>query len=204
MSNLITKKQKEILDYIKVYNEIHGYSPSLVEIAGHFRLKAISTVYEHILNLKAKGYLQKEISQARSLRLVQPPNGETKMVEIPVLYSLNNRGSLTLIKSDHNVYIHPSKINPDAKYFAIRIDSDEYLARQIKNRDIIVLKETEKPAGQRIYLATLNKKSYYFGEIKYEKDKVVLEKIDANHSTSTEHFIIKGELTMLIRDMQML
>src|SRR3990167_7314919 len=67
----LTKKQKEILDFIKIYSQMHGYAPSLEEIKEHFRLSAISTVHEHIQNLKSKGFIQKEINQARSIRPVE-------------------------------------------------------------------------------------------------------------------------------------
>jgi len=66
----LTKKEKMILEFIRVYSELHGFSPSLYDIAEHFELRAVSTVHEHIGNLKKKGYVIKEASQARSLQLI--------------------------------------------------------------------------------------------------------------------------------------
>lgn len=65
----LTKRQKEILDYIEMSTNLNGYAPSLQEIRDHFNLKAISTVHEHLENLKAKGYIKKEMNQARGIQV---------------------------------------------------------------------------------------------------------------------------------------
>ena len=57
---MLTKRQKQILDYIKFIASKNGYAPSLEEIAKHFGLSSVATVHEHIENLKEKGYLKKE------------------------------------------------------------------------------------------------------------------------------------------------
>ncbi|PIR71435.1 MAG: hypothetical protein COX89_02200 [Candidatus Nealsonbacteria bacterium CG_4_10_14_0_2_um_filter_37_10] len=56
---MLTKRQKQILDYIKKYIKENGYAPSLEEIRRHFRLSSISTIHQHIETLKEKGYLKK-------------------------------------------------------------------------------------------------------------------------------------------------
>ncbi|MCA9386056.1 hypothetical protein KC717_05400 [Candidatus Dojkabacteria bacterium] len=65
----MTKRQKEILDYIENTTVKNGYAPSLQEIRDHFNLKAISTVHEHLENLKSKGYIKKEMNQARGIQI---------------------------------------------------------------------------------------------------------------------------------------
>jgi len=56
---MLTKRQKQILDYIKKYIKENGYAPSLEEIRRYFRLSSISTIHQHIETLKEKGYLKK-------------------------------------------------------------------------------------------------------------------------------------------------
>ena len=54
VNTLITPKQKKVLDFITSYSQKKGYAPSLEEIKSHLKLKAISTIHEHIEALKIK------------------------------------------------------------------------------------------------------------------------------------------------------
>ncbi|NCN53245.1 repressor LexA, partial [Candidatus Wolfebacteria bacterium] len=54
---MLTKRQKQILDFITHYNKRYGVSPALEEIKRHFRLKSVSGIHQHIEALKNKGYL---------------------------------------------------------------------------------------------------------------------------------------------------
>ena len=53
----LTKRQKEILDYIREYLEAEGYAPSLEEIGSRFGLSSVATVHKHVQNLVEKGLL---------------------------------------------------------------------------------------------------------------------------------------------------
>jgi DNA modification methylase len=68
---MFTKRQKQILDYIKKYIEKNDYAPTLEEIRRHFRLSSISTVHQHLENLKTKGYLIRWENQPRSIQLIR-------------------------------------------------------------------------------------------------------------------------------------
>ena len=63
----LTKRQREILDFIRSFQRDRGYAPSLEEIASHFGLSAASTVHEHLVNLTEKGYLRRGWNRARSI-----------------------------------------------------------------------------------------------------------------------------------------
>src|SRR3972149_9766367 len=94
----LTKKQKEILDFIKIYSQMHGFAPSLEEIKAHFNLSAISTVHEHIQNLKTKGFIQKEINQARSIRAVESELRTNELIEVPITSTLTRELKLKILK----------------------------------------------------------------------------------------------------------
>ena len=68
MSNL-TKKQKQVFDFISTYLAENGIAPTIEEIRKKLKLKAVSTIHEHINSLKKKGYLSKSENSARSLVL---------------------------------------------------------------------------------------------------------------------------------------
>jgi DNA modification methylase len=68
---MLTKRQKQILDYIEEYIKKNDYAPTLEEIRKHFRLSSISTIHQHLENLKMKGYLIKSENHPRSIQLIK-------------------------------------------------------------------------------------------------------------------------------------
>lgn len=66
---MITKKQKEVLDFIKNFTAEEGYSPSLEEIQKHFGLASVSTAHYYVEKLRNDNYLSKEANNARSIQI---------------------------------------------------------------------------------------------------------------------------------------
>jgi len=137
----LTKKQKDILEYIKIYTQMHGYSPSLDEIKGQFRLSAISTVHEHIQNLKKKGFIHNEINQARSIRTIDPNLKEGDFVEVPVVYTLTKRETLDINKNQKTIPVARELLIKEGKYIALIVDTPIYQEHGILVGDILILKE---------------------------------------------------------------
>jgi SOS-response transcriptional repressor LexA len=67
----LTKKQRQILDYVESFVDTNGYSPSYEEIAEHFGYNSLATVHEHLTNLETKGFLRKNYNKSRSLEIVR-------------------------------------------------------------------------------------------------------------------------------------
>ena len=66
---MLTKRQKQILDFIQSYAHKRGYAPSLEDTKKHFRLSSVATVHQHIEALSRKGYLKKQANQPRGIEL---------------------------------------------------------------------------------------------------------------------------------------
>ena len=77
---MITIKQKEILDFIKAFSKKHGYSPSIPELAKHFK-RAVGTIHEHIQKLHESGYLLKEENKRRGIDVTKREG----LIKIPVV-----------------------------------------------------------------------------------------------------------------------
>ena len=71
----LTKRQKEILDYIGEFIADQGYAPSFEEIADAFGYSSLATVHEHLSNLERKGYIRKAYNESRSIELVGVTSG---------------------------------------------------------------------------------------------------------------------------------
>ena len=69
----LTKRQKEVLDFLVGFVNKHGYSPSFEEIARALRLTSLATVHKHITTLERKGFIRRGYNQSRSIEVTQLP-----------------------------------------------------------------------------------------------------------------------------------
>src|ERR1700689_2291375 len=69
----LTKRQKEVLDFLVHFHNKHGYSPSFEEIARSLKLTSLATVHKHISTLERKGFIRRGYNQSRSIEVTQLP-----------------------------------------------------------------------------------------------------------------------------------
>ena len=67
----LTRKQRELMDYLAAFIREHGYSPTYEEIASRFGYRSLSTVHEHIRNLVGRGLLRMEGKRRRSIEILR-------------------------------------------------------------------------------------------------------------------------------------
>src|SRR2546428_12701265 len=81
---MITKRQKELLDFLRGYIHAHGYAPTLDEIGRHFGLSSLATVHKHLHNLERKRRIRRGANHSRALELLPEPR-IARAVQIPPL-----------------------------------------------------------------------------------------------------------------------
>src|SRR2546423_8908233 len=80
----LTKRQREILDYLQDFIQQHGYAPSLEEVGRRFGLSSLATVHKHLTNLQEKGFIKRAWNRSRSVEMVPTRTGG-RAVELPML-----------------------------------------------------------------------------------------------------------------------
>jgi len=138
MSNL-TKKQKQVFDFINTYISENGISPTIEEVRKKLKLKAVSTIHEHINSLKVKGYLSKSENSARSISLKKEIKS---VVEIPIMGSIKAGYPLeALEEKDGSVPIINPRIKSSDDYYALRVIGDSMIDDGIFDGDIVIIKK---------------------------------------------------------------
>ena len=66
----LTKRQREVLDFIEAYIAGHRYAPTMTEIAAHLGLRAVASAHKHVVNLEAKGHVRRTFHRERSIELI--------------------------------------------------------------------------------------------------------------------------------------
>ena len=84
----LTKRQREIIDFIEAYVIEQGHSPSYRNIQKYFGFSSLGSVYNHIQTLKKKGVIREETKRARSLTL-QTEGKKKAQVEVPFIGKLS-------------------------------------------------------------------------------------------------------------------
>ena len=74
----LTKRQREILDYLNEFIQQHGYAPSLEEIGRRFGLSSLATVHKHLTNLQEKGFIKRAWNRSRSVEMVPTRTGRPR------------------------------------------------------------------------------------------------------------------------------
>src|SRR3954470_19843459 len=83
----LTKRQREILNYLTSYSEQNGFAPSFEEIAENFDYNSLATVHEHLTNLERKGYIKRNYNERRAIEIL-PSEATPRAVELPLLGSV--------------------------------------------------------------------------------------------------------------------
>ena len=138
----LTKRQRQIYDYISQFVEEQGYSPSLEEIAAAFGLSSVATVHKHVKHLVDKGYLRKAWNRSRSVEPV-PAQETVESVHLPILGSVAAGSPIEAIEPDAGtaeMLAIPAEMVPGTKdHYVLRVRGDSMIEDQICDGDLVVI-----------------------------------------------------------------
>jgi repressor LexA len=134
----LTKRQKEILDYIHGFIEEHGYAPSFEEIALAFGYSSLATVHEHLSNLERKGYIRKSYNESRSIEMV-PAEGAMAAIELPLLGAVAAGLPIEAIQDQESLSVPMDMVRPGRDNFVLRVEGNSMIDEQIRDGDYIVV-----------------------------------------------------------------
>lgn len=169
---MITKRQKQILDFISVYNNKKGYSPSLKEIKKHFRLSSESTVHQHVKSLETKGYLQKEKNQPRAINVTEGLD----MIGIPVLGNIAAGQPIEALEIfDEKIFVPKENFFNFGKYYALKVVGDSMIDEGIFDGDTVVIREQKTAENGQTVVAIIDDNEATLKKIYKETDQIRLE-----------------------------
>jgi repressor LexA len=149
----LTKRQREILDYVESFLENYGYSPSFEEIARFFGYSSLATVHEHLSNLERKGFLRKNYNKSRSLELV-PAEG-TLAVDLPLLGTVAAGLPIEAIEEQETVSV-PHDMLRSGNNYVLRVRGDSMVDEQIRDGDFIVVNSRQTAENGEMVVALVH------------------------------------------------
>jgi repressor LexA len=147
----LTRRQREIYDFICQFVAHEGYSPSLEEIAGHFGLSSVATVHKHVQHLVEKGLLRKAWNRSRSLEPVEEPSrgparssSEEALLELPLVGSVAAGMPIEAIEDNETVVVPQEMVGKAGECFVLRVQGDSMIDDQIRSGDLVVIERREQ------------------------------------------------------------
>jgi repressor LexA len=138
----LTKRQKEILDYIDSFIAERGYAPSFEEIAESFGYSSLATVHEHLSNLERKGYIRKSYNESRSIELVRPGQGEPTL-DLPLLGAVAAGLPIEAVPDSETIAVPPDMVRRQKDNYVLRVEGNSMIEEQIRDGDYIVVQSQE-------------------------------------------------------------
>ena len=167
MKPKLTKRQKEILDFVADFISRLGYAPSIREIASAFGLSSTATVHQHLESLIAKGLLHKERGRSRSMEVAQAPSPgitaeasvlHSRVVEVPVLGIIAAGQPIEspgFLDPDDTVAIPESYLKA-GEHFALRVRGDSMIDEGIHDGDTLIVKKQDRALPGQVVVALVN------------------------------------------------
>jgi repressor LexA len=133
-----TKRQKELLDYLREQIRSQGHAPSYKEIMEYFSFSSPGTVYKHIQALKRRGLLENEAHCARSLALTTQTFSSTAPA-VPLIGSLEQGTPIKVALTTQMVPLPPDIADSPEGIYALKIEGEGFLEELLAHKDFIFI-----------------------------------------------------------------
>lgn len=140
---MLTKRQKELYDYLQGYIAANGYAPTLEEIGARFGLASLSTVHKHLTNLERKGAIRRQWNFSRAIELV-PHRRSVAAIELPLLGYVAAGRPIEAVEGD-DTFAVPEQFVRRGTTFVLRVRGESMIEDGICDGDYIIVEERVSP-----------------------------------------------------------
>ena len=149
----LTKRQKEIFEFVKKYSAKHGYPPTVRDIGKAIGLTSSSTVHAHLANLEKLGLLKRDPSKPRAIELLVDRAKAAVTGAMPVVGQVS-AGQPVLAEENIEEYVQiPEQAGGDDGEFVLRISGESMRDAGILDGDHVVVRRQETAANGEIVVA---------------------------------------------------
>lgn len=150
----LTKRQRQIFDYLSEHIQQHSYAPSLEEIGHRFNLSSLATVHKHLTNLQEKGYIRRVWNRSRSIELVATHSGE-RTINLPLLGSVKAGLPIEAMVTPETISV-PEALVSNHDNYALRVNGNSMIDEQIKDGDLVIIEDRKSVNDGETVLALLS------------------------------------------------
>ena len=195
---MLTKRKKQVLEYVKKYIAKHDYAPSLEEIKKHLHLSSVSTAHYHVQALQDMGYLRKEFNQPRALSAIK----SKQATEIPLVGTIAAGQPIEAIEAPGETITVPrEELGRSGKYYALRVAGNSMIDEGIFDGDIVVIRKQEAADNGQAVVAIIDENQATLKKIYKERNRIRLQPSNPDlFPTYHKEVEVRGVVVKIIRN----
>jgi repressor LexA len=185
----LTRRQKEVYDFLSQFVDKHGYSPSFEEIGEGLGLSSLATVHKHVSNLEEKGLLKRDYNRSRSIDILKP-RGRMRQVlggasaaiagsalTLPLLGRIAAGRPVEALENPESISLADFTRSKDV--YVLQVTGESMQDEHIVNGDYVLVEKTETARDGEIVVALVNGSDATLKRIYTEGDKIRLQPSNA-------------------------
>jgi repressor LexA len=194
----LTKRQKEILNYINAFISEYGYAPSYREIGDHFGLSSSATVAEHIQNLQENGYLKTDPNEARSIEIIE--NEKASAIFLALAGLITAGEPIEAVEQKEKIAVPADLVKNESQSYVLKVKGQSMIDEGIFDGDYVVVEKNEHPSNGQVVVALLDNSYATLKKFYKEANRIRLQ--PANSSMKpifAKNVAIQGIVRAVIR-----
>jgi repressor LexA len=169
----LTKRQREILDYLQDFIHQHGYAPSLEEIGRRFGLSSLATVHKHLTNLQEKGFIKRAWNRSRSVEMI-PTNTNGRSIDLPLLGYVAAGLPIEAIATSETIAV-PEDLVGRRDTYVLRVKGNSMIDEQICDGDLVIVEDRKTAQNGEMVVALLSGSDVTLKKLYRENGRVRLQ-----------------------------
>ena len=155
---MLTERQRQVLQYIRSYSMEKGYPPSVREICKAIGLSSTASVHNHLRNLQTMGFIQRDSAKPRAIELKQDSSWRNKsVVPVPLVGTVTAGKPILAVENIEETYPIPlDLIGTSDDVFMLSVNGDSMVNAGILNHDYLIIRKQNYANNGDIVVALLN------------------------------------------------
>ena len=150
----ITRRQKEVIDFLSGFTSKNGYSPSYEEIASGLGLNSLATVHKHVTNLQNKGLLQRAHNRSRSIDVLPQRSSKKSAERLPLLGRIAASKPVEAIETAESISL--GDVIGTREVYALEVRGDSMRDEHIVSGDYVLVERTRTAREGEIVVALVD------------------------------------------------
>jgi repressor LexA len=185
----LTRRQKQVYDFLASFVEKHGYSPSFEEIGDGLGLSSLATVHKHVSNLEEKGLLKRDYNRSRSIDVLKP-RGRMKQalggaaaavaangLALPLMGRIAAGRPVEALENPESISLADFTRSKDV--YVLQVTGESMQDEHIVNGDYVLVEKTNTARDGEIVVALVNGSDATLKRMFRESDKIRLQPSNA-------------------------
>lgn len=195
-----TKRQEEVLEFIKDYLSENKFPPTIREIANHFEI-SVKGAYDHIKALEKKGYIRCNQNRSRAIEVLNAsPDEEERVLQIPILGKVAAGTPIFAEENLEGTVNMPVEFLRKGTHFALRVHGDSMIGAGIMDGDLAIIHQQATAENGQIVVAMTEDDAVTLKRFFRERNRIKLQAENPKYNPLfSQNVRILGRLVNVIR-----